>query len=178
MEKSAVALHCWEKGHQTKFKDTRILYRSSGWNKRVIRESLEIVVSKGNLINLEQGTQCGMVAVAWENGNVSGKHLVTNKNHGFCQLTEKLTIDSRLVAVKRRWLACLTVLLRFMKLWAETQAQNINNAVIHFFNIPEDERSVARGGFSFLRWSTPRSAPSVTWHLCLTLPFPTFRDEV
>lgn len=32
-EKSAFALHCWQKGHQANFKDTKIIYRSGNWEK-------------------------------------------------------------------------------------------------------------------------------------------------
>lgn len=52
---------CWLKGHQAKFKDTKILYRSNNWHKRIIRKSLEIALTS-LLINQEEGAH---LSVAW-----------------------------------------------------------------------------------------------------------------
>lgn len=54
MEKPAIAHHYWAQGHQARFANTKVLYQSDNWHRRMTRESLEIVLMKHSL-NQEDG---------------------------------------------------------------------------------------------------------------------------
>lgn len=45
IEKLAIAHHCWWKGHQVLFVQTKVIYRSEDGHKPVIREALEIALT-------------------------------------------------------------------------------------------------------------------------------------
>lgn len=54
-EKSALAYHGWTTGHTIQFENTEVLYKSTLWNVRITRESLELTLMQGG-INKEDGT--------------------------------------------------------------------------------------------------------------------------
>lgn len=60
-DKSAITQHCWLKGHQALFADTKILYRSDKRHKQITRESLEMALTEQSL-NQEEGAR---LSSAW-----------------------------------------------------------------------------------------------------------------
>lgn len=54
LNKSAVTQHGWDAGHEILVGNTKLLCRSSNWQDRIIRESMEISLAKKHTLNQEE----------------------------------------------------------------------------------------------------------------------------